>query len=102
VLADWRRVQARAPVAADVDAGPSDASAPVERIALDRALATLDPGDREVLLLRELGGLDYAEIAEFVESTHAAVRSRLYRARVAIRADLEPAAVLPFSKQRQS
>ena len=103
VLSNWRRGRARAPVPAELDADAGvEALAPVEHIALDRALASLDADDREVLLLREFGGLDYGEIAELVGATHAAVRSRLYRARISLRGALEPAQVLPFPKERRT
>jgi RNA polymerase sigma-70 factor (ECF subfamily) len=59
---------------------------------LNAAIARLADDDREVFLMRELGGLSYAEIAEACRLTPDAVRSRLHRTRQALRASLtEPA-----------
>jgi RNA polymerase sigma-70 factor (ECF subfamily) len=49
------------------------------------ALATLDPEHREVLLLREYDGLDYAQIAAALSIAEGTVKSRLNRARLALR-----------------
>lgn len=57
-------------------------------LALDAALATLGAEDREVFLLKEVAGLSYAEIAEACGLTADAVRSRLHRARLALRKQL--------------
>src|SRR5215831_19183816 len=74
-------------------------AAPVEQIAppsqsvsldLDQALAALSSDDRDAFLLAEVGGLSYAEIAVASGSTVAAVRSRIYRARLALRERLMP------------
>ena len=56
-----------------------------------QALARLDAGDREVLMLREYEQLSYAEIAELTEAPVNTVRSRLFRARLALREQLDPA-----------
>jgi RNA polymerase sigma-70 factor, ECF subfamily len=52
-----------------------------------RAVAKLDVTDREVLLLREFEQLSYAEIADLLQLPINTVRSRLFRARMAL-ADL--------------
>ena len=57
-------------------------------MALDAALASLAPDDRDVFLLKEVGGLSYAEIALACDLTPDAVRSRLHRARLALRREL--------------
>jgi RNA polymerase sigma-70 factor (ECF subfamily) len=57
--------------------------------ALAEALDRLAPLDRDVFLLREAGGLTYEEIAAACDLTSDAVRSRLHRARVQLRASLE-------------
>jgi RNA polymerase sigma-70 factor, ECF subfamily len=59
--------------------------------ALRQALDTLPPIDRDVFLMREAGGLSYDEIALACALTVDAVRSRLHRARVQLRAALGPA-----------
>lgn len=59
-----------------------------------RAVAQLDSDHREVLLLREFEGLRYDEIAELVQVPLNTVRSRLFRARVELRAFLESEATV--------
>jgi RNA polymerase sigma-70 factor (ECF subfamily) len=54
-----------------------------------RAIAKLDAIDREVLLLREFEQLSYSEIADLLQLPINTVRSRLFRARTALRALLE-------------
>jgi RNA polymerase sigma-70 factor (ECF subfamily) len=54
-----------------------------------RAIAKLAPMDREIVLLREFEQLSYGEIAELLQLAVNTVRSRLFRARVALRALLE-------------
>jgi RNA polymerase sigma-70 factor (ECF subfamily) len=55
------------------------------QLAVQQALATVPEIDRDVFLLRESVGLSYEEIAEACHLTTDAVRSRLYRARAALR-----------------
>jgi RNA polymerase sigma-70 factor (ECF subfamily) len=57
-----------------------------------RAVEKLDSIDREILLLREFEQLSYAEIADLLHLPLNTVRSRLFRARTALRNLLEPAA----------
>lgn len=56
--------------------------------ALRQALDRLPRIDRDVFLMREAGGLSYEEIARACELTVDAVRSRLHRARLQLRAAL--------------
>ncbi|MGB8475512.1 MAG: sigma-70 family RNA polymerase sigma factor [Candidatus Acidiferrum sp.] len=56
-----------------------------------RTVEKLDPIDREILLLREFEQLSYAEIADLLHLPLNTVRSRLFRARTALRNLLEPA-----------
>ena len=53
--------------------------------AINEALAAIDALDRDVFLLREAGGLSYAEIAAACDLTVNAVRSRIHRARLELR-----------------
>lgn len=79
--------------AADADGDPPQGViAPTQevRVILQRALAALDASDRDAFLLAEVAGLSYAEIGSVLEMSHAAVRSRVYRARLALRAALRP------------
>ena len=54
-----------------------------------QAIASLDPIDRDVLLLREFETLSYAEIAAALDVPLNTVRSRLFRARMAVRERLQ-------------
>lgn len=56
--------------------------------AIDRALADLAPEYRAAFVLRELHGLEYADIAHALEIDLGTVKSRLARARAALRAAL--------------
>jgi RNA polymerase sigma-70 factor (ECF subfamily) len=55
-----------------------------------RAVEKLEAMDREILLLREFEQLSYAEIADLLQLPLNTVRSRLFRARSALRNLLEP------------
>jgi RNA polymerase sigma-70 factor, ECF subfamily len=77
--------------------------APPQGLAADlqHALARLSTDDREVFLLGEVGGLSYAEIASLLDTTVPAVRSRIYRARLALREMLTPPAPLTGAVARR-
>jgi RNA polymerase sigma-70 factor (ECF subfamily) len=64
---------------------------------LAEAIDLLSPADRQMLLLREVVGLGYAEIADACETTTEAVRCRLYRARGQLR-ELLAGSREPFKK----
>jgi RNA polymerase sigma-70 factor (ECF subfamily) len=55
------------------------------------AIDTLEMGQREVLVLRDVEGLSAPEVAEVLGINVDAVKSRLHRARMALRARLAPA-----------
>ena len=55
-----------------------------------RAVEKLEAMEREILLLREFEQLSYAEIADLLQLPLNTVRSRLFRARTALRNLLEP------------
>ena len=59
-----------------------------EREAIDTAIRTLSPALREVFILRELEGLDYAEIAQLAAIPMGTVMSRLSRARAQMKASI--------------
>ena len=59
--------------------------------ALTHAIDALDPSQREVLLLRDVEGLSAPEVAKILGTSVDAVKSRLHRARVAVRQELAPA-----------
>jgi RNA polymerase sigma-70 factor (ECF subfamily) len=70
--------------------GPEQAAYAGElRQALEGALAALPPDHREVVVLREVQGLDYEEIAAILGCALGTVKSRLARARAALRQALE-------------
>ena len=71
--------------------GPASAPTQELSVVLAEALAGLADLDRDVFLMREVGGLSYAEIASACELTPTAVRSRLHRARQQLRGALAPA-----------
>lgn len=59
------------------------------RTAIERAAAGLADEYREVFVLRDLEGLSYEEIAELTHSSVAAIKSRLHRARLSLRAAID-------------
>lgn len=91
-----------------LDAGDGSSPAPVDRLAdeapradvlLERAdrarivqaeLAHLTREHRIILVLREIQGLSYEEIAQILAVELGTVRSRLHRARMEMKARLEP------------
>jgi RNA polymerase sigma-70 factor (ECF subfamily) len=90
-----RRDAGRRPEALPLDETrvPGGAGVTAERIGLEQALAKLPVTDREVFLLREVGGLGYDEISGICALTQDAVRSRIYRARLELREALRGATV---------
>ncbi|HVZ85127.1 MAG TPA: sigma-70 family RNA polymerase sigma factor [Terracidiphilus sp.] len=76
-------------------------------LAVRQAVRQLDATDREILLLRHFDLLSYAEIAKVLDLPINTVRSRLFRARAALRALLEtpPRAAMthaPLRSQEQA
>ena len=81
--------RARPTLVADLD--PEDPARATRRelvAAIERALAELSPPLRAAFLLREYHGLDYAEIARALDIDLGTVKSRLARARAALRDQL--------------
>jgi RNA polymerase sigma-70 factor (ECF subfamily) len=70
---------------ASEDAEPAAESGLVTQVFMREAIRKLEDMDREILLLREFEQLDYAEIAELLKLPVNTVRSRLFRARTALR-----------------
>lgn len=58
--------------------------------AVNAAIASLEPAQREVLVLRDVEGLSAAEVGEVLGLGVEAVKSRLHRARLSIRRQLAP------------
>jgi RNA polymerase sigma-70 factor (ECF subfamily) len=90
------RDTARTPVAGD------HATGVVDRLVLEKALATLSPEFRAAVVLRDVAGLDYAEIAQALGIPPGTVRSRIARGRAALADALgEPSAARETSKEEQ-
>ena len=71
---------------AAADASPYDNAARSElRTRVEAALNTLQPAFREVVVLREIEGFGYEEIAELLNCNLGTVKSRLTRGRAALR-----------------
>ena len=88
LLMDRHRMRSRRPseIAASVE--PQASASQELSVALSEALAGVPENEREPFLLREVGGLSYDEIAGVCDSTIDSVRSRIYRARMRLRAAL--------------
>ncbi len=66
-------------------AEPAAESGVVTQLLMSEAIRKLEVVDREILLLREFEQLSYGEIAELLKLPVNTVRSRLFRARMALR-----------------
>src|SRR6476620_730787 len=93
------RAQTRPPVATSdelVDSADTDPSVLLLRhaqvSAVWDAIGELPPAQREALLLREVRGLSYDELADDLQLTRPSIRSLLTRARRALRARLDEGA----------
>jgi RNA polymerase sigma-70 factor (ECF subfamily) len=89
---DDRRRRRRRPAPADLvlieradsPTGVDPASSVVDRLSLDAALNQLTPEFRAAVVLRDVAGLDYAEIATALDIPPGTVRSRIARGRAAL------------------
>lgn len=89
LLAAERRQQFR-DASSDSFVEPSTSENPDAGLWVRRALEKLDGSEREILMLREYEQLSYAEIGEMLDLPVNTVRSRLFRARVALKSHLAP------------
>jgi RNA polymerase sigma-70 factor (ECF subfamily) len=71
-------------LAASMPSAVSGSDAVADRILVDDALRTITPEFRVAVVLRDLCGLEYAEIAEVLDVPIGTVRSRLARGRGAL------------------
>ena len=69
--------------------------------ALTAAIDALEPGQREVLVLRDVEGLSSPEVAEVLGLSVQAVKSRLHRARLAVRQQVAPVLGMPAAASPQ-
>ncbi|HXV80804.1 MAG TPA: sigma-70 family RNA polymerase sigma factor [Candidatus Binatia bacterium] len=57
---------------------------------VQQALNSLDPEDARIILLRDLQDVSYEDVAEMLDIPVGTVKSRLHRARLALKASLTP------------
>jgi RNA polymerase sigma-70 factor (ECF subfamily) len=75
---------------ADVDS-PLDSAVREEHVRTVRsAVASLEPQLREIIVLRDIQGFRYEELVEIVGVPAGTVKSRLHRARLALKDKLAP------------
>jgi len=94
----WASLGASLPAATDVEpSGAVSVERHEQQAAVLRGLARLDPEARSILVLRDTQGLEYQQIGEVLGVPVGTVKSRLFRARAALRElteeELGPAAV---------
>ena len=85
---DHHRSRRRQPEPAPLTMEPTRSASQDVSAAVNEALASLPPVDRDVFVMREVAGLGYEEIAAACELTPDAVRSRLHRTRLLLREQL--------------
>lgn len=97
-LSELRRASVRARSLREIAGeGPAPIRSPSSQATADevgeqiaKVIAGLEPEFREVVVLREYEGLDYAEIAAILGCAEGTVKSRLARARERLREGLRP------------
>ena len=103
LVIDYHRSRQRTPRLVASAAEPERPPSQDVVAAVNEALAALGDVDRDVFLMREVAGLGYDEIAKACDLTADAVRSRIHRTRLRLRADLAaPIAIHRTSTMRQS
>jgi len=87
----------------DTDPTPEESAENVElRDALTEAIGGLPPDQRLTIILRDVQGLEYEEIAEATHASLGTVKSRINRARARLRKALSAKGELLPSRLRQS
>jgi RNA polymerase sigma-70 factor (ECF subfamily) len=94
------RAERRFELTGDADALAGRIDAIADAPILAGALASLSRGDREVLLLYAWADLSYEQIADALQIPVGTVRSRLHRARTAVRERLEREPLQPLRISR--
>jgi RNA polymerase sigma-70 factor (ECF subfamily) len=90
LLAAERRTRFRDSPAGEPSPEATTCDRPEAAVWVRQALEKLDESEREILMLREYEQLSYAEIADLLKLPVNTVRSRLFRARMAMKEHLEP------------
>jgi len=97
----FRRENKRAPVSIyskddEMISEPAESVNPTERLEsqetqrkVQQAIDLLEEGDRQIILLKDLQGASYDEIAEILQIPKGTVRSRLHRARLELKTKLK-------------
>ena len=88
LVLDHHRLGRRRPAPVTLIAEPSRTASQDTEVAVNEALASLSPVDRDVFLMREVAGLGYEEIAAACDLSADAVRSRIHRTRLQLRQQL--------------
>jgi RNA polymerase sigma-70 factor (ECF subfamily) len=60
----------------------------IDRLAIDRAVATMAPGYRSIFLLHDIDGFDHGEIASMLKCSCGNTKSQLHKARRVLRGSL--------------
>jgi RNA polymerase sigma-70 factor (ECF subfamily) len=94
LLMSERRKQAHDGPDLDSIAEPATLASAERDLWVRQGLQKLDETEREILMLREYEQLSYSDIAELLRLPLNTVRSRLFRARMALREHLAPGANL--------
>ncbi len=89
LLAAERRKQAHADPITEVAAEHTIPRSTETVLWVQQALRTLEASEREIIMLREYEQLSYSEISELLRIPVNTVRSRLFRARSALKSHLE-------------
>ena len=84
---DWDRVLVDQPADATPDAAAAGAQ---QRAKIERALATLSEDHRRIVVLSDIEGLSYKEIADVLDIPMGTVMSRLHNARKRLKTALGP------------
>jgi RNA polymerase sigma-70 factor (ECF subfamily) len=101
LLAAERRKRLRDGPNVDTTAEPSAPGTQESGLWVREAVAKLEASEREVLMLREYEQLSYAEIADLLRLPLNTVRSRLFRARIALKNHLDPKSSLHIEMQER-
>lgn len=90
LLAAERRKQFRDSPSEEIAEEPATRDDSDSVLWIRQALGKLDDSEREIVMLREYEQLSYVEIAELLKLPVNTVRSRLFRARMALKKHLKP------------